>query len=249
MNREFKGVWIPKDIYLNPNLSLVEKILYTEIQSLDMSEKGCFASNSYFAEFLGVSNTTISQGITKLKDLGYIYQESFDGRKRILKSSLQETGNQSFKDVEPAFQKSKGRVSETANILIQDTNTDNSTIKNGEVSPFTNFVSVYDKFCKDRIGVGCKMNGAEGKALKSIIQYLKLHIKGDSQSALVESWKYILSRWDALDDFYKNQMKLTQINSNLINILNQLKNNKNGKSSDLESKIRTRLHSQQRTRV
>jgi hypothetical protein len=53
MNRDFKGVWIPKDIYLNPELTLVEKILLIEIQSLD-NEQGCFAGNKYFADFIGV---------------------------------------------------------------------------------------------------------------------------------------------------------------------------------------------------
>ena len=127
MNRDFKGVWIPKDVYLNPNLSLTEKILLVEIQSLDMSNAGCFASNDYFAEFLGCTKTTISLGIKKLKELGYIYQESFDGRKRVLKSSLQETDNQPFKDTKPAIRKSKSRVKKNENIIIQDTNTQNNT--------------------------------------------------------------------------------------------------------------------------
>ena len=65
-NRDFKGVWIPKDVYLNTQLSLIEKILLVEIQSLD-NEKGCFAGNTYFAEFLGVSITSISLGIKKLR--------------------------------------------------------------------------------------------------------------------------------------------------------------------------------------
>lgn len=245
MNRDFKGVWIPKEIYLNENLSLAEKILLVEIDSLDMSDAGCFASNSYFADFIGVSSTTISIGISKLKDLGYIYQQSFDGRKRILKSTLQEFENQPVRKTKSAIRKLKGRDKETESIIIQDTNTDNKTNINGEVSPYTNFVSVYDNFCKQRIGVGCKMNGAEGKALKSIISYLKLHTKGDSQSELVQAWKYILNKWDNLDEFHKKQMKLTQINSNLINILNQLRNNGRGKTDSLEAKIRTRLHNQQ----
>jgi biotin operon repressor len=249
MNRDFKGVWIPKDVYLNPHLTFIEKILLVEIQSLDMSDAGCFASNDYFAEFLGCTKTTISLGIKKLKDLGYIYQESFDGRKRVLKSSLQDIDNQPVEDTKSAVRKSKSRVKKTESIIIQDTNTDNKTHIIGEKSPYTNFVSVYDKFCKDRIGVGCKMNGAEGKALKSIIEYLKLHIKGESQSDLVDSWRYVLSRWDKLDDFHKKQMKLTQINSNLINILNQLKNNGRTKSDSLEQKIRDRIHNQQQARV
>ena len=35
MERDFKGVWIPKEFYLNRDLSWAEKILLFEIDSLD----------------------------------------------------------------------------------------------------------------------------------------------------------------------------------------------------------------------
>ena len=38
--REFLGVWIPREIYLAENLSWTEIILLTEITSLDTSERG-----------------------------------------------------------------------------------------------------------------------------------------------------------------------------------------------------------------
>ena len=58
-DRNFLGIWIPKNVYLNNKLSWLEKILLVEIESLD-NERGCFASNDYFADFLGVTKTTIS---------------------------------------------------------------------------------------------------------------------------------------------------------------------------------------------
>jgi len=87
MERNFKGVWIPKEVYLNKELSWSEKILFIEIDSLD-NEKGCFASNDYFADFIGVSNTRISKMTSKLKEQGLIRQESFDGRQRVLHSIM-----------------------------------------------------------------------------------------------------------------------------------------------------------------
>ena len=53
-SRQFLGIWIPREIYLNKNLNWTDKILFVEINSLD-NERGCFASNDYFAEFLSVS--------------------------------------------------------------------------------------------------------------------------------------------------------------------------------------------------
>tara|TARA_R110002072_G_scaffold215326_9_gene372504 strand:+ start:4896 stop:5270 length:375 start_codon:yes stop_codon:yes gene_type:complete len=69
--RDFKGVWIPKEIWLSPDLGVVEKVLLAEISSLD-NEDGCWASNDYFAKFLGVSTKTISRGVQSLQDKGYI---------------------------------------------------------------------------------------------------------------------------------------------------------------------------------
>ncbi len=83
--RDFKGVWIKKELYLTKDLSWMEKILYTEIDSLS-KEKGCYASNEHFADFLNVKNCTVSNAISKLKTLGLIKLESFDGRKRVLRS-------------------------------------------------------------------------------------------------------------------------------------------------------------------
>ena len=43
--RDFKGVWIPKEVWLDTRLSMIEKGILVEIDSLDFSESGCFASN------------------------------------------------------------------------------------------------------------------------------------------------------------------------------------------------------------
>lgn len=86
-DRDFKGIWIPKEIYLNKELNWTEKILFIEIDSLD-NDNGCFASNKYFAEFIGVSQTRISKSISHLKELGLIYQDGFNGRERILHTNI-----------------------------------------------------------------------------------------------------------------------------------------------------------------
>jgi len=121
-DRNFLGVWIPKNVYLNTDLSWSEKILLVEIESLD-NEKGCFASNDYFADFLGVTKTTISTSISKLKKLGFLEQVSFDGRTRVIKvisSEFKKKKKQSLK-------KPKGRTKE--NLIHNNTvnNTSNNT--------------------------------------------------------------------------------------------------------------------------
>jgi|TARA_Y100000310_G_scaffold218179_1_gene219358 hypothetical protein len=85
MERGFKGVWIPSDLYLRNDLNWTEKLLLIEINSLDVGRKGCYASNEHLGKFLGKNPDTISKSITKLKRMGFIEVISFDGRIRRLR--------------------------------------------------------------------------------------------------------------------------------------------------------------------
>ncbi|MFK5706026.1 conserved phage C-terminal domain-containing protein [Ligilactobacillus sp. LYQ139] len=71
-SRDFKGVWIPREIWLTDKLTLIEKALLVEIDSLSSSGKPCFASNQHFAEFLNVSKRSVIRYVQNLKDKGYI---------------------------------------------------------------------------------------------------------------------------------------------------------------------------------
>ena len=71
MQRDFKGVWIPREVWLSEELSLMEKVLFVEIHSLD-NERGCFASNAYFAQFFDMSTRQIATHIASLKAKGYV---------------------------------------------------------------------------------------------------------------------------------------------------------------------------------
>ena len=95
-------------------------------------------------------------------------------------------------------------------------------------------VSLYDDFIRQRTEMGAKMNAIEGKAMKSIILYLKGQVK--SKDELIDentinektllSWEIILNNWDVLSGWKKENLKLTQIDSNLINIISEIKSNK-----------------------
>ena len=77
--RDFKGVWIPKEIWLSTDLKVMEKLILVEIDSLD-NEDGCFASNEHFSKFFSLSKNRCSEIIKSLEKKGYIkidyiYQE------------------------------------------------------------------------------------------------------------------------------------------------------------------------------
>lgn len=85
MEREFEGVWIPKEIWLSSELTALEKIIFVEIKSLDKSDKGCWASNEYLADFCQCSISKITQAVKKLINLKYIEVTNFDGRHRVIR--------------------------------------------------------------------------------------------------------------------------------------------------------------------
>src|SRR6266550_589036 len=84
--RDFKGVWIPKDIWLSEQLSLMEKVLFVEIHSLD-NERGCFASNRHFAEFFKVSERQIRTYIGSLKEKGFVTVSIKNRNERVIRAA------------------------------------------------------------------------------------------------------------------------------------------------------------------
>jgi len=84
--RDFKGVWIPKEIWLSDKLSLMEKVLFVEIHSLD-NERGCFASNRHFAEFFNISERQITTYISSLKNKGFITVSIRDRNDRTIRTA------------------------------------------------------------------------------------------------------------------------------------------------------------------
>ena len=84
--RDFKGVWIPKEIWLSDQLSLMEKVLFVEIHSLD-NERGCFASNRHFANFFGISERQIRTYIGTLKEKGFITVTIQNRNERVMRAA------------------------------------------------------------------------------------------------------------------------------------------------------------------
>lgn len=107
---------------------------------------------------------------------------------------------------------------------------------------YSKLMDLYYKFVNRVHGIPPKISGAEGKALKSIIAYLRQHMTDDEAYS---SMHHMFLKWGELDDFLQKQLKLTQISSNLTNIFIQLKNgtgdsknnNKTGVSTDYLQEI------------
>ena len=88
MERIVKGIWIPIEIWQDRSLSWNEKILLMEIDSFTSKGHECYISNEYIAELLGVTDRCARKYLSHLKEVGYLREVRFDGRKRYVESTI-----------------------------------------------------------------------------------------------------------------------------------------------------------------
>ena len=71
MSKEFKGIWIPKEIVSLKDIGSTQKMILSTIIALD-NDKGCTANNRYFAEMFDISRTRVSLILKELSDKKYV---------------------------------------------------------------------------------------------------------------------------------------------------------------------------------
>tara|TARA_R110002096_G_scaffold51138_2_gene133798 strand:- start:143 stop:1036 length:894 start_codon:yes stop_codon:yes gene_type:complete len=118
MERSFKGIWIPAEIWLNKDLKVMEKLFLVEIDSLDNSD-GCFASNGYFAEFFDISKGRCSQIIKSLET------------KKVLKIKYHYEGKQIIKRVLNIL---KGGIKFSKGGYLENAEDNNTKVNNTKVN-------------------------------------------------------------------------------------------------------------------
>lgn len=171
-NRDFKGVWIPKEVWLDDRLNALDKIILTEIDSLDQGEDGCFASNEYISNFCQCSATKVSTSINQLIKYGYLYVLKFDGRKRHLKSRLSNFERQDLKN-------SKADIKNLKDINTSNKPSNNTSKKKESNNTYDEIINslIQDEDVKDTMYDFIKMRKLIKKpltdrALKNIINKL-----------------------------------------------------------------------------
>lgn len=197
-SRDFKGVWIPKKVWLDTRLNALEKIILTEIDSLDNGEKGCYASNEHLAEFCQCSKTKVSTAIRKLIDCGYIYVQNFDGRKRELKSRLSNFERQNIKNCKAEYHNLK----ESNTDINTDNNTNNKLSKKERKSKSKS----YDEQIAEYTG-----NEELQDALKAFLQMRSFIKKPMTEYAL----KLMLKKLDELGN--TDDTKIAILNQSITN--------------------------------
>ena len=81
-SRNFKGVWIPKDLYLEKGLTWTQKLILLEVDSFSNNGLPCFVSNEHLSQFTQASLSSVEKGISKLVQAGYLVRtrQRIDGK-------------------------------------------------------------------------------------------------------------------------------------------------------------------------
>ena len=66
MARQFKGVWIPAELYLDKSITWTQKIILLEVDSFSKNNLECFVSNEHLANLIGISESGIEKAIRGL---------------------------------------------------------------------------------------------------------------------------------------------------------------------------------------
>ena len=118
--------------------------------------------------------------------------------------------------------------------IVNDNDTiNNKPQKKQKNSLYTEFVKIHYEFYKEQTGLPYKFTKGDGDAIKSIITYLK-QVAEEKQKEPAEIWKFILKNYELWDEFFKKQIKPVQINSNISNIILNIKKDGNRKKDRIE---------------
>lgn len=195
------------------------------------------------------TKSQIRRILKSLTDKNFILQDNFNSAKYDRTKWFAIVDSQRFVDSDKwNCENTQMVLSKNTNAIVQNdkpipytTNTD--TINTDTKTIYKMSIDIYHKFCLSNFDAPAKIDAVQGKAMKTILSYLKALCKqkgDDSQENILNALKYIFKNWKNLEPFLQKQVKLSQINSNLVNIIQQLKENKpsNNIADDILAKYR-----------
>jgi hypothetical protein len=75
MNENFKGMWIPKEIFLHPNLNATEKFLMSLIHNYSKTGNYCKMSNDNIGKIIGLSGGRVKNMLSDLRKNNFIFTQ------------------------------------------------------------------------------------------------------------------------------------------------------------------------------
>lgn len=200
-------VCIPKDVWHNRQASWMCKILFSEILRNSPTKSNYKVDFDYLVKFMNMDVESIKIILQELVNLKWIVMFT-DNSNVIQVKTLYAFGFVEYKEGKSKAKKSGQNTAEP---------------DNGNETQMKEMIEVYNQWHIDYLKYKPKFNPGDFVAMKSIITYLDT-IRGNHSA--VDIFKAMLSGWDKLDNYLKNKTRITDINLNFNNIVNQLKNAK-----------------------
>lgn len=176
--RDFKGIWIPAEIWLSRDLSVMEKLFLLEIDSLD-NDQGCFASNAHFADFFDISKGRCSQIIKSLE------------AKKLIKISLTRKGKQIIKRTIKVVNKLNRGSEKIKGGYLENDEGSNTLLSN--TKPFSDLINQILESWKKHLPNNPQpiaKNFTGSSKYKTLIT----RIKSDEQHQAIEFWDWYFSK-------------------------------------------------------
>ena len=202
MERNFKGVWIPAEIWLDKRLTICEKAFLAEVDSFTGNGKTFHKTNETIQEEYGIAPRTVQRMVKKLVDLGMM-KSTFNGRVRHLSTGsiakMTGQGRQNDGSASP-----KWRHTNTSN----NTDTDTSK-KEGVVMPFETkeFADTWEVWKQERRERGTKKYTQRGE--QAALHKLQNDSQGDEATAVQMIHQSIANGWQGIFPL-KNQKNETK---------------------------------------
>jgi hypothetical protein len=114
----FSGVFVPREVLLDNELSANAKLIFAIVQSLD-NDRGCFASNEYIGGMVGICDSAVRASLSVLEDRKYIVRHIDSDGNRSIKTcttqSFRAEPRQISSDPPPEIQHAPRQISSTYN--------------------------------------------------------------------------------------------------------------------------------------
>lgn len=197
--RQFKGVWIPAEIFEDTGLSPLCKILWADIDSFTGNGGVFYKSNEAIASQYVVSERTVTRALKQLETAGHIEMKIIGGRRREITSSWQgrvdNLATQSRQNGDAASPKWRGRVDKmSTKNNNRDTTLETNNLERVELPWYTvNFGWAWEEWLREKKDRKEKYTvRAQRMALKRLVS-----LSGDNEAKAIEiihqslanSWK------------------------------------------------------------
>ena len=177
---------ISKEILINKDLTYLQKFILAKITNLD-NDKGCFATNKYFADLLSTSQSCVSKAINSLKNRGLVEVTLKDNTDRSMTIAKKDRGG---------VVKGQGGLSKRTGSSVT-LNIDTNIEYNKSNKSFNIWWNLYDKKVGKEKALGFWLKKLDHSLVDDILIHTKRYVKATDKQYRKNPYTYLFnSSWE-----------------------------------------------------